>query len=117
MAFRGKVPMHMLLTLIGLIPQTDDGERPIALTSMVYRVCMKLCKGTCDLWAARAAGHWDAAVKNSSCLRAALARALRMEAAVAQNFEAAGILWDVSAFFDSIELADLVELWISRLGN
>ena len=32
-----------------------------------------------------------------------------MEAAVAQNFEAAGILWDVSAFFDSIELADLVE--------
>ena len=32
-----------------------------------------------------------------------------MEAAVAQNFEAAGILWDVSAVFDSIELADLVE--------
>ena len=109
MAFRGKVPMQMLLTLIGLIPKTDGGERPIALTSMVYRVCMKLCKGTCDQWDARAAGHWDTAVKNSSCLRAALARALRMEAAVAQNFEAAGILWDVSAFFDSIELADLVE--------
>ena len=63
MAFRGKGPMQMLLTLIGLIPKTDGGERPIALTSMVYRVCMKLCKGTCDQWDARAAGHWDTAVK------------------------------------------------------
>ena len=70
---------------------------------------MKLCKGTCDQWDARAAGHWDTAVKTSSCLRAALARALRVEAAVAKNFEATGILWDVSAFFDFIELADLVE--------
>ena len=32
-----------------------------------------------------------------------------MEADVAQIFEAAGFLWDMSAFFDSIELADLVD--------
>ena len=47
--------------------------------------------------------------KKSSRLRAALARALRLEAAVAQGFEAAGFLWDMSAFFDSIDLADLIE--------
>ena len=47
--------------------------------------------------------------KNASCLKAALTRALRLEAAVAQGSEAAGFLWDMSALFDSIELAELVE--------
>ena len=64
MALRGKIPMQLLLTLIGLIPKTDGGETPIALTATLYRVCMKLCKGTCDAWGSKAAGHWDTAVKN-----------------------------------------------------
>ena len=72
MAFRGRVPMQMLLTLIGLIPKTDGGERPIASTAMIYRVCVKLCEGPCDKWDAKAAGHWDTVIKSSSCLRAAL---------------------------------------------
>ena len=57
MAFRGKMPRQMLLVLIGLLPKTDGGERPIALTVMIYRVCVQLCKGTCDQWDDQAAGH------------------------------------------------------------
>ena len=36
LALRGKIPMQMLLTLIGLMPKPDGGERPIALTAMLY---------------------------------------------------------------------------------
>ena len=62
--------MQLLLVLIGIIPKSDGGERPIAVTAMLYRVCMRLSKSSCDRWDRDAAGHWDAAVKNSSCLRA-----------------------------------------------
>ena len=60
------------------------------------------------------AGHWDTAITNSSCLRAALARALQIEVAVARGFAAAGELWDMSAFFDSIDIARLVEYSLDR---
>ena len=62
LAFKGKIPMQLLPALIGLIPKSDGGERPIAMTAMLYRVCMRLCKGTCDRWDSNAAGHWDTAV-------------------------------------------------------
>ena len=57
LAFRGKIPMQLLLVLIGLIPKTDRGERPIAMTAMLYRVCMRLSKSSCDGWDREAAGH------------------------------------------------------------
>ena len=56
----------------------------------------------------------DTAIKNSSCLRAAFAKALQMEVAVARGFAAIGELWDMSAFFDSIDIANLVEFSLDR---
>ena len=63
LAFRGKIPMQLFLTLIGLIPKSDGGERPVAMTAMLCPVCMRLSKGSCDRWDRDAAGHWNTAVK------------------------------------------------------
>ena len=61
-------------------------------------------------WQGKEHGFWDSAIKGSSCLRAALARAFRMEAGVATGFVAIAKLWDVGAIYDSIRIHNLVEL-------
>ena len=90
--------MQTLVVLIGLMPKPAGGERPIALTPMLYRLVMRLNKSSIAEWDEEKEGYWDTAMRGSSCLRAALARALRMEVAVAQGFAAAGILWAIAAF-------------------
>ena len=57
-------------------------------------------------WDDKRAGFWDDAVKGSSPLRAAILRSLRVEVSALLGLEAVGILWDVSAFFDSISMAN-----------
>ena len=110
----GAFPMQILLVLIALIPKPKGGERPIALTAMLYRLVIKLRRPIIGHWEDKEHGFWDAAIKGSSCLRAALARALRMEAAVAVGFIAIGGLWDIAAFFDSIQVDDLIEMALDR---
>ena len=59
--------MQMLLVLIGLMPKEKGGERPIALTAMLYRVAMKLNKCFISEWDQQAAGFWDTAIAGNSC--------------------------------------------------
>ena len=110
----GCMPMQMLIVLIGLLPKPKGGERPVALTSMLYRLIIKLRRPIIGDWEEHHHGHWDAAIKGSSCLRAALARALRMEADVAMGMVAIGGLWDIAAFFDSIRDDELVTLSLAE---
>jgi hypothetical protein len=114
LAIDGIVHMQMLLVLIGLMPKDKGGERPIALTAMLYRVAMKLSKPGITQWDEEAAGFWDTAIKGSSCLRAALARALGMEATQARGFATVGLLWDMASFFDSIRIHRLVKLALQK---
>ena len=114
LALDGAVPMQALLVLIGLMPKDKGGERPIAFTSMLYRVIMKLCKSSISEWDESAAGFWDTAIKGNSCLRAALCRALGMELASARGFASVGFLWDVTSFFDSIRIHRLGKLPLGR---
>jgi len=106
--------MQILVVLIGLLPKPKGGERPIALTAMLYRVSMKLCKSFISDWDKEAAGFWDTAIKGSSCLRAALCRALKVEMAHARGYATIGLLWDISAFFDSIRIHRLIDLSLER---
>ena len=102
LALDGIVPMQLLLVLIGLLPKDSGGERPVALTAMLYHVIMKIVKPECALWDQAASGFWDPSIAGSSCFRAALARALGMEIAQARGLATIGILWDLAAFFVSI---------------
>ena len=81
---------------------------------MLYRVIIKLRRPIIGDWEDQHHGFWDSAVKGSSPLRAALARALRMEAGVAMGFVAVGGLWDVAAFFDSIRLDELITMALEQ---
>ena len=81
---------------------------------MLYRLAIKMRQPTIGDWQSREHGFWDSAIKGSSCLRAALARAFRMEAGVAAGFVAIAELWDVGAFYDSIRIHNLIELALAK---
>ena len=53
-------------------------------------------------------------MKNSSCLRAALLRALKLEVGALSNLCTASILWDIRAFFDSKRICDVVKLGVEH---
>ena len=81
---------------------------------MLYRLAIKMRQPIIGDWQAKVHEFWDSAIKGSSCLRAALARAFRMEAGVAADFVAIAELWDVGAFYDSIRIHNLVELALDK---
>ena len=71
-------------------------------------------KSNITQWDADKAEFWDTALKGSSCLRAALCRALKVEVATAQGFASVGLLWDLAAFFDSIRLPKLMKVALEK---
>ena len=82
---------------------------------MLYRFVMRLYKGIIGSWAEKFHAHWDYAVKNSSCLRAAVLGALKLEVGALSNLCTVSILWDISAFFDSIRIEDVVGLGVEHI--
>ena len=114
---QGAVPAQALLVDVGLIPKPAGDERPIGLTAMLYRLALRLRKAVVSEWDDKRAGYWDDAVKGSSPLRAAILRSLRVEVSTLLGLEAVGILWDVSAFFDSMSIAILIPLALEQGFN
>ena len=110
----GSMPIQALMVYVGLMPKPAGGERPIGLTAMLYRLIMRLKKMLLAEWDEKFAGFWDDAVKGSSPLRAAILRSLRVEVAKNLGYEAIGLLWDISAFFDEVDIALLIPLALSR---
>ena len=80
---------------------------------MLYRFILKLYRGLIGSWDEKFHGHWDQAVKNSSCLRAAVLRALKLVVGVLSRIDTAAILWDIAAFFDSIRTVDVIAFGLS----
>ena len=110
----GSIPIQALMVYVGLMPKPAGGERPIGLTAMLYRLIMRLKKVLLSEWDEKFAGFWDDAVKGSSPLRAAILRSLRVEVAKILGYEAIGLLWDISAFFDEVDIALLIPLALDR---
>ena len=59
-------------------------------------------------------GHWDQAVTNSSCLRAAVLRALKLEVGAFVGLDTVPILWDISSFVDSIRTVDVIAVGLQK---
>eukprot|EP00974_Lingulodinium_polyedra_P059272 5709141-Lingulodinium_polyedra.AAC.1 len=70
---------------------------------------MRLIGGEFREWDSEWAMEGDSAAPGGQSERAAAERLLRMEAAGAQGHYSAQVLWDVEAFFDSIQVPRLVE--------
>ena len=104
----GAWPVQTLHVLIALLGKPDGGDRPIALLNMVYRIWTK-SRGVIETsWEEERAGFWDTAIKGSSALRAAVWRAFKDELATEGGLVAATVLWDLTKFYDTIDLLRLV---------
>ena len=82
--------------------------------AMLFRFAMRFYKGLIGQWDDAFHGHWDQAIRNSSCLRAAILRALKVEVGFLEGFDSLAFLRDMAAFYDSIRLSDLVRMGLNR---
>eukprot|EP00973_Karenia_brevis_P042592 5896378-Karenia_brevis.AAC.1 len=96
-------PSQMLANLVALLSKDVESDRPITLTSGYYRLFCKIEGAEIAGWDAAKAGHWDAAVRNSSCLRAAIVSEMSTEIAVAAGVTQAELVLDVQKFFDTMK--------------
>ena len=76
----GAWPDQMNTTFYSLLPKKPGigQERPVGLTSMLYRVWTVARKGITDEWLQEKGAWWDTAIKGSGALQAALRRLLRL---------------------------------------
>ena len=108
-----EVPMQWLASLVVLIPKNATIERPIALTSSVYRFWCKMRGDLIKQWQSQLGGlmPWERAKPGSQCLHIALNRLLRAEVNSADQKFVVSTLIDLSNFYDRIDLQLLAERW------
>ena len=103
-------PLQAIFNLVSLIPKPDGGERPITLTSCVYVLWSAARTAPINSWEDGFAGFWDDAVRNSSCLQAALTRRLFDEVAVLNGEFVIGAYFDIEKFHDMVKIHLLARL-------
>ena len=69
---------------------------------MLYRLWTKIRRPYMREWEADNKGPWDAAVRGSSALRAAILTAFADEMGTYSGLEVAKVLWDLEKFYDTI---------------
>ena len=108
-----EVPMQWLASLVVLIPKSATIERPIALTSAVYRFWCKMRGDLIKQWQSQLGGlmPWERAKPGSQCLHIALNRLLRAEVNSADQKFVVSASIDLSNFYDRIDLRLLAERW------
>ena len=66
------IPIQLIFNIVKLIPKKGGGERPITLMPLLRRLFFNMQGQVMGEWCDKKARWWDAAVKGSSALRAAL---------------------------------------------
>ena len=97
--------MHMVV----MLPKNSSKERPITLTSILYRVWCRLRKPLLDEWQQQlpASMNHDRARPGAQALYVALERLLRQEVHRANGRHGVTCLMDMSTFYDTINLTRL----------
>ena len=106
----GMWPTCWMATLAKFLPKPDGGERPILLLNLFYRLWIKARGGDLVEWEEQHGSPFDRALRGCSALRAALGRAMRMEAAVASGQQAVVVMVDCEKFYDNVNLSHLIAL-------
>ena len=86
----------------------NGGIRPIALMPMLYRLWTKIRKVNIGQWESVHGGPWDAALKGSSALRAAVYGTFFDELCSEEDRYIASILYDMEKFYDNISIPKLL---------
>ena len=111
----GLFPVQAGVNIVSLIPKPAGGERPITLTPFVYFLWAALRRPLGAEWDEKAAGFWDDCIRGGNALRAGLARRLFDELAFEHNEANFSIYWDLTKFFDHVDLNRLA-LLAEQLG-
>jgi hypothetical protein len=85
-------PVQTLLSLMIFLEKPRGGERPIGLTSGLYRLHCKLRKWGTTQWEADKIKWWDTAVKGNGALKCGLRRPLTAEVCSVLDFPQATLL-------------------------
>jgi len=75
---------------------------------MLYRLWTKIRRPEIREWDIAHTGPWDAAIRGSSALRAAVLGAMFDEVATLNGEAVSTILWDMEKFYDNIQMNKLI---------
>ena len=96
-----------------LAPKKEDIERPISLTSVLYRTWCKLRWDKLKQWQSTVGQRlpWERSLPGTQVLQVALMRLLKCEVGKANGHHVISLLVDLQCFYDSVELEQLLKLW------
>ena len=105
------LPTQLTLTNIVMIPKNTKVERPIALTSCLYRVWNRYRKQDLHEWQLTLDEElpWDKARPQQDCLSIAIGRMLKAEISKHQGIHTVSCLADLSCFYDTVNLDHIIE--------
>ena len=94
-----------------MIPKNTKVERPIALTSCLYRVWNRYRKQDLHTWQLTLDEElpWDKARPQQDCLSIAIGRMLKAEISKHQGLHTVSCLADLSCFYDTVNLDHIIE--------
>ena len=101
------LPTQQQMHMVVMLPKNSSKERPITLTSVLYRVWCRLRKPLLDQWQLPASMDHDRARRGAQVLQVALERLLRQEVHRANGCHGVTCLMDMSTFYDTINLTRL----------
>jgi hypothetical protein len=107
-------PTAMTLNIVQLIHKGVEADRPITLTQGLYRLWSRIRRRDVAAWTQEHAGHWDRAVAGSAPLRAALIRQAKLELATVQRFSWVEVLWDLTKFYDFVDLQVVADVGLAQ---
>ena len=109
----GRLPEQVCTTLVLLLPKKEEIERPISLTSVLYRTWCKLRWNKLRHWQSSIGQRlpWGRSLPGTQVLQVALMRLLKCEVGRAVGRHVVTLLVDLQCFYDSVELAQLLHLW------
>ena len=107
----GELAVQLRATNIVLIPKNCKVERPIALTSCIYRVWCSYRKADLQRWQLSLDEKlpWDQARPGRDCLSIAIGRMLHAEIARHQGIHTVTCLADLTCFYDHVDLDQIIE--------
>ena len=110
----GELALQLRVTNIVLIPKNEKVERPIALTSCLYRVWRRARKADLQRWQLSLEDQlpWDQARPGRDCLSiagVAIGRMLYAEIARHQGIHTVTCLADLTCFYDHVDLDAIIE--------
>ena len=106
-----ELPLQMRHTNIVMIPKNERIERPIALTSCLYRLWNSYRKHDLQKWQLGLDKDmpWDHARPHKDCLSIAIGRMLKAEIGKRNGIHTVTCLADLTCFYDTVQLDHLIE--------